>query len=159
MVNGEGRGFVNEAHNYNDIGRAFHSFDPVKFGFTNLPVWMILHQSRLDRAAFLTRFPGDPVPNWLIQAPTIRELAATIAVDPDTLEATVSRFNANAERGVDPDYHRGVSAYDLFHGDRSQAGAKQTLGAIDHPPFYAMRVYSGTLGPRAGPKPTNGRGT
>ena len=156
MVNRAGKRFVNEAHNYNDIGRAFHSFDPVKFDFENLPAWMILHQPRLDRSAWLTRFPSDPIPNWLISAPTISELAAKIDVDADALEATVARFNGFAEQGVDPDFHRGESAYDLFHGDSACEGAKQTLGPIDQPPFYAMRVYSGTLGTKGGPK-TNAR--
>jgi 3-oxosteroid 1-dehydrogenase len=156
MVNPKGKRFVNEAHNYNDIGRAFHSFDPVTFAFENLPAWMILHQPRLDRSAFLTRFPTDPIPNWLIQAPTIRELAAKIDIDPDALEATVARFNANVAEGCDPDFHRGESAYDFFHGDNACEGAWQTLGAIDTAPFYAIRVYSGTLGTKGGPK-TNER--
>ena len=156
MVNREGKRFVNEAHNYNDIGRAFHTFDPVKFDFSNLPAWMILHQGRLDRSTWLTRFPTDPIPNWLIAASTLRELAVKIDVDPEALEATVARFNANAERGIDPDFHRGESAYDMFHGDSARAGALGTLGPIDQPPFYAMRVYSGTLGTKGGPK-TNAR--
>jgi succinate dehydrogenase/fumarate reductase flavoprotein subunit len=156
MVNGQGKRFVNEAHNYNDIGRAFHTFDPMKFDFVNLPAWIVLHRGRLDRSAWLTRFPSDPIPNWLISAPTIRELAGKIGVDPDALEATVARFNANATEGVDPDFHRGSSAYDLFHGDGACEGARQTLGPLDQAPFYAMRVYSGTLGTKGGPK-TNAR--
>jgi 3-oxosteroid 1-dehydrogenase len=152
MVNKKGKRFVNEAHNYNDIGRAFHAFDPVQFSFANLPAWMITHQGRLDQSAFLTRFPTDPIPNWLIQANTIRELAAKIEVDPQALEQTVARFNAQAAEGRDPDFRRGESAYDLFHGDPSRSGSFRTLGPIDKPPFYAMRVYSGALGTKGGPK-------
>lgn len=156
MVNKQGKRFVNEAHNYNDIGRAFHAFDPVQFSFANLPAWMILHQGRLDRSAFLTRFPTDPIPNWLIQANTIRELAVKIEVEPHALEQTVERFNAQAAEGRDSDFRRGESAYDLFHGDSSRTGTFRTLGPINEPPFYAMRVYSGALGTKGGPK-TNAR--
>ena len=154
IVNSQGKRFVNEAHNYNDVGRALHTFDPVKFDFTNLPAWMILHKPRLDRSAFLTRLPGDIIPSWLISAPTIRELAAKIKVDGDMLAATVARFNANAVEGQDPDFHRGESAYDRYRGDSAFEGAWRTLGAIDTPPFFAMRVYSGALGTKGGPKTT-----
>ena len=155
MVNRRGKRFVNEAHNYNDVGRALHSFDPVEFDFTDLPAWLILHQPRLDRSAFITRLPSDPIPNWLISAPTIRELAAKIGIDGDALEATVDRFNANTANGHDPDYHRGESVYDRYRGDSGYEGAWKTLGAIDTPPFYAMRVYSGSLGTKGGPKVTS----
>ncbi|MCZ4343007.1 FAD-dependent oxidoreductase [Sphingomonadaceae bacterium G21617-S1] len=156
IVNSEGRRFVNEAHNYNDIGRAFHTFDPVKFSFTNLPAWMILHQGRLDRYAFLTRFPTDPIPSWLISAPTVRELAVKIGVRPDVLDDTVARFNAGAATGEDRDFGRGRSLYDHQHGDPRLDGAFRTLGALDQPPFYAIQIRSGTTGTKGGPR-TNAR--
>lgn len=154
MVNRHGKRFVNESHNYNDVGRALQNFDPVEFSFTNLPAWLILHQPRLDAAAFLTRLPTDPIPNWLVSAPTIRELAAKIEVDEDALAATIERFNANTTNGHDPDFHRGESAYDQFVGNSAYEGPLKSLGAIDTPPFYAMRVYSGTLGTKGGLKTT-----
>jgi succinate dehydrogenase/fumarate reductase flavoprotein subunit len=156
MVNRQGRRFVNEAHNYNDIGRSFHNWDPVQFAFPNTPAYVIMHKPRLDRSAFLTRFPTDPVPRWLISAPTLRELAGKIDVDADGLEATVAQFNEFAAQGLDPEFHRGESRYDSFHGDDNLEGAFATLGPIDTPPFYAMRVLSGTLGTKGGAK-TNER--
>lgn len=156
MVNAAGRRFVNEAHNYNDIGRSFHSFDPVAFEFSNLPAWIILDHQRLDRYPILTRYPGDPVPNWLIQAPTLRELAVKIGIDADGLEATVKRFNENAVRGEDPDFHRGRSIYDRYNGDSSLEGSFKSLGPVQAAPFYALRIYSGCIGTKGGPK-TNER--
>ena len=156
IVNRQGRRFVNEAHNYNDIGRSFHSFDPVSFTYTNLPAWVIVHHGFLERYAFLTRFPGDPIPNWLTTAPSLSALAAKIGVDAAGLEETVKRFNANALLGKDPDFHRGESFYDRHLGDPSREGPLQTLGPLDEPPFYAMQVYPGALGTKGGPK-TNER--
>jgi succinate dehydrogenase/fumarate reductase flavoprotein subunit len=152
MVNRAGKRFVNEAHNYNDIGRVFHNFDAVAFDFPNLPAWMIFHHGFLDRYPLLTRYPGDPVPKWLHQAPTIRELAELIGVDADGLEESVERFNGFARDGRDPDFQRGESAFDLFVGDASREGAFRSLGPLDQPPFYAIPVRPGLLGTKGGPK-------
>ena len=100
----------------------------------------------------MTRYPGDPVPNWISQGPTLRALAATTGVDADGLERTVEQFNASARQGQDPLFHRGESRYDHYHGDWSLEGSRQTLGPLDQPPFYACRVYPGVLGTKGGPK-------
>lgn len=152
MVNRAGKRFVNEAQNYNDVGRTLHNFDAMAFGFSNLPAWLIVDQDFLDKYPFGTRFPGDPIPAWLDSAPSLRELAGTIGVDADALEATVARFNEHASVGEDPDFGRGTSLYDLNYGDRSRNGGLQTLGPVARAPFYACRVYSGILGTKGGPK-------
>jgi len=156
IVNRAGKRFVNEAHNYNDVGRAFHNFDPVAFDYGNLPAWVIVHQGYLDRYPFLTHFPGDTIPKWLVQAATLTELATKIGVSPQGLEDTVARFNANAARGEDPDFQRGKSIYDQYFGDAQYVGASRTLGPLDQPPFFACRIYSGVLGTKGGAK-TNER--
>ncbi len=55
-------------------------------------------------------------------APTLRELAGKLGLDPETLEDTVFTFNENARKGVDPDF-----------------GRTQHLVPVDAPPFYAMQ--------------------
>lgn len=152
IVNRKGKRFVNEAHNYNDVGRTFHNFDPVLFDYPNLPAWIIVDQGFLDKYPFGTRYPGDPVPAWLESAPTLRELAEKIGVDAVGLEDTVRHFNENVERGVDPDFGRGNSVYDQYYGDDAFEGPRKNLGPIDRAPFYAMRVHCGTLGTKGGPK-------
>lgn len=152
IVNRAGRRFVNEAHNYNDVGRTFHNFDAVAFDYPNRPAWIIVDAGYLEKYQFGTRFPGDPVPGWLISAPTVRELAGKIEVDPDGLENTIARFNENVARGEDPDFGRGKSLYDLYYGDTSREGALKTLGPIDQAPYYACRIYAGALGTKGGPK-------
>jgi 3-oxosteroid 1-dehydrogenase len=151
LVNAAGRRFVNEGLCYHDVCLAMRVLDPVAFTYQNQPSWIIVHHAFLEKYPILTRYPGDPIPRWLTQAPTLRELAAKIGVNPEGLEATVTRFNQNARNGVDPDFHRGESAYDRYYGDRTKEGAYQTLGALDQAPFYAIEMRVGAIGTRGGP--------
>ena len=152
MVNRAGRRFVNEAHNYSDVGRAMHNFDEMTFDYPNLPAWIIVDHGYMERYPFASRLPSDPIPEWMETATTMRALAEKIEIDPDGLELTVKRHNSHVESGCDTEFGRGSSAYDLAFGDQSRHGALQTLGSIDQAPFYACRVYSGVLGTKGGPK-------
>ena len=51
------------------------------------------------------------------RADTIAELARQIDVPADALEQTVARFNEFAAKGLDPDFGRGQSAYNVCLGD------------------------------------------
>jgi len=64
----------------------------------------------------------------------------------------VTRFNSFAGDGKDPDFGRGESIYDAYNGDRSRTGPFATLAPLSQPPFYALRIYSGTIGTKGGPK-------
>ena len=83
---------------------------------------------------------------------TIQGLAEVIDVPPVSLDETVKRFNKYASVGEDPDFHRGVSAYDTFNGDQNISGVEATLQPLDAPPFYAIKIESGSLGTNGGPK-------
>lgn len=152
MVNRAGRRFVNEACNYNDLGRSFFQFDAQAFDYPNQVAWVIFDQAYMDRYPVMTRYPGDPVPNWIEQALTLHTLADKIGVDPDGLEHTVEQFNTFARDGKDPTFHRGESLYDRYHGDWALEGSRQTVGPLETAPFYACRVYPGVLGTKGGPK-------
>ncbi len=152
MVNLAGKRFVNEAHNYNDVGRAMHNFDEMKFDYPNLPCWIVVDAAYMERYTFATRFPNDPIPEWMDAASTLGELAGKIGVDPYGLETTVQRYNAHVNQAAEPYIVPGTSIYDLAFGDSSREGPSQTLGPISQPPFYACRVYSGVLQTKGGPK-------
>ena len=150
IVNRYGKRFMNEAANYNAVGHAFHTFDPNTFEFINLPAWLVV-DSRYQPP--IARHPvGPDAPDWIRRAGTLAELAAEIGVDAAGLEETVARFNEGVARGEDPDFNRGVSAYDSYNGDRWQEAPFTTLGPIDTPPYYAARIESGALGTKGGPK-------
>jgi 3-oxosteroid 1-dehydrogenase len=59
IVNRNGKRFVNEAHNYNDMTKAFHLFDPGAYDFANLPAYLIFDQRHLDDYGFLAHRSGD----------------------------------------------------------------------------------------------------
>lgn len=149
IVNRKGHRFVNEAHNYNDMSKAFFAFDPVDYERSNLPAWIVIDQQYLDRYALLTYVPGLPIPEWLVKADTLDELATTVGIDPRGLAATVHRFNSFAVEGVDPDFRRGESVYDHFYGDPDHKPSPN-LGTIEKGPFYAIQVYPGAIGTKGG---------
>lgn len=157
MVNGSGLRFCNEAGNYNAMGGILHAFDPATFTYPNQPCWLIFdhaHKRRYDVSAALA---GDDVPDWMPSGATPAELASQIGVDPAALTATIERFNAHSARGEDPDFGRGLSAYDVFNGDQTRPGVAATLGPLAQPPFHAIPIESGSLGTNGGPK-TDTRG-
>jgi len=151
MVNGEGRRFTNEAGNYNAMGGALHAFDPARFTYPNQPCWMVFdhaHKQRYDVAGCPA---SAEAPAWMHRSDTPEQLAAAIGVEPVTLAATIARFNQYAAQGEDPDFGRGVSAYDTFNGDRSLPGVRATLAPLSQRPYYAVRIESGALGTNGGP--------
>ncbi len=151
IVNKHGKRFVNEGVTYMDLPKSFYVFDQVAQEFPNLPpVWMIFDRTVKDKAVIITMMPGEDAPDWVDQAPTLRELAKKIGVDADGLEATVERFNRFAAEGVDPDFHRGTFHFEGF----TQGGADPSinLGPIEQPPYYAQPIYYGTLGTNGGPR-------
>jgi 3-oxosteroid 1-dehydrogenase len=157
MVNRTAKRFCNEAANYNALGGAFHQFDPVAFDYVNIPCWLIFDHTYKLRYQVATQPAGPDVALWMHTAPTLPALGQAIGIDGTQLEATVASFNANARNGVDPEFHRGNSAYDTFNGDRSKEGVFQTLGPIEEGPFYAVEIHSGALGTKGGPR-TDGEG-
>ena len=117
MVDSRGRRFVNEARNYNDVGRAMHAFDPTGFQYPAATAWLVFDASyrRSYHLGPLRR--GGPDPEWLYRADSLAGLAGDIGVVPDELAASVARFNQLAASGDDPDFGRGRSIYDRFVGD------------------------------------------
>ena len=152
MVNRYGVRFTNEAGNYNAMGGALHSFDPQKFEYQNIPCWLIFDHHYKLRYDIAGSMPGEHIPDWMHTSETIQGLAEIIDVPPESLDSTVKRFNKYASMGEDPDFHRGVSAYDTFNGDQNIPGIEATLQPLDTPPFYAIKIESGSLGTNGGPK-------
>ena len=155
MVNCQGKRFCNEAANYSALAGAFHSFDPATYDYNNLPAYLIVDSQYRGRYPIASVMPGDPSPEWIFEATDLRGLAGAIGIDAVQLEATVSRFNTHAENVNDPDFGRGLSAYDRFYGDRCRDGAAATLGKVEIGPFFAVRIDLGALGTNGGPR-TNG---
>jgi 3-oxosteroid 1-dehydrogenase len=152
MVNRAGKRFCNEANNYASLTGALHAFDPATYDYANLPCYLIFDHQYRQRYPVSTLMPGAPLPDWVVSADTLAELATKIGVDADQLSRTVASFNEQAALVQDPQFGRGKSEYDRFYGDRSRPGAAATLGALEVGPYYAIELKPGALGTNGGTK-------
>lgn len=150
LVNRAGKRFCNEAINYSSLAGAFHLFDPATYDYPNNPAWLVFDAQYRARYPIGPVMPFDALPDWVFAADTLEDLAAKIDVDAAQLLHTVERFNTHAANADDPDFGRGVSAYDHFYGDRSRPGAAATLGPLSQGPFHAVQLKLGALGTNGG---------
>ncbi|RAN72396.1 FAD-binding dehydrogenase [Bacillus sp. SRB_336] len=157
MVNRHGQRFANEAQNYNDLARVLHSWDSPNNQTLHTPAHVVFDQSYLERYGILEHRAGQPTQDWLIEAPTLAELAVKINVPTDALESTVARFNVGARAGEDPDFGRGASEYDRYWGDSNNAWPNPSLGPLQYGPYYALEVVNGAFG-TCGGVATDGNG-
>ena len=148
VVNRRGVRFFNEAGNYDSATRTFYTYHNGTHEYVNIPGFAIIDSSHRSRYGFAGVPAGQDVPDWIKQAGSLAELAAMLEIDAEALQATVDRFNEFAVQGLDPDFNRGVSAFDqLTGGDRQRTDIiNPCLGPVSEPPFYAARLWPGSLG-------------
>lgn len=149
IVDRNGRRFVNEAVNYNDVTRALHAFDPTAHRRSHAPAWLVFDESFRRRYPVGAAQPQQPAPSWFVRGDSLAQLAKTAGIDPGGLEETVATFNAHARDGVDPEFGRGSSAHDRYYGDERRPG-NPCLAPLEDAPFYAVEVRSGMLGTKGG---------
>ncbi len=149
-VNARGRRFVNEAANYNSMGRMFFTMRTDGPAMENLPAWAVFDAQFRKRYVVGTTMPEDPDPAYLLRSDTLEGLAAQAGIDPVGLAQTVARWNAFVAEGKDADFGKGDSAFDRYQGDRQ--AAHPNLGSIVQAPFYALALHPGALGTKGGPR-------
>ncbi|MFY9918169.1 MAG: FAD-binding protein, partial [Mycobacterium sp.] len=145
FVDGTGRRFCNESNSYVEVGKAMYAAKAV-------PCWQIFDEGYVGRyVSGANPFEKRSLPEEVIEtgaikrADTIGELARQIDVPAEALEQTVERFNEFAVKGLDPDYGRGQSAYNICLGDPGYK-PNAALGPIDRAPFYAVQVFPADVG-------------
>lgn len=147
-VNASGRRFTNEAASYHEFTRAMYRTGSV-------PAWLVCDRRFLWRYGLgmirpmtlrLGRFFRM---NYLYADKSIEALAQAIGVDPAGLAETVRRHAEFARSGVDGDFGKGGNAYDQANGDAAHR-PNPCLGAIEKPPFYAVRLEPTPLGTSLG---------
>lgn len=147
-----GKRFVNEADSYHDFIAALLAATPE--GETP-HAWLLADGPSMRRYGLGHARPSPfnaqawVRSGYLQTANSLTALAEKCAIDGPQLMATVSQFNAAAESGVDNEFQRGASAYNLAQGD-TQHPLHPTLGPLCHPPFYAVRILPGSLGSFSG---------
>lgn len=151
-VNGAGRRFTNEAASYHDFVAAMHRCDA---DAPCIPAWLICDHRFLRRYGMGLVRPGPRAlspfvrAGYLRRAASIAALAADIGVPAAALADSVQAMNEAAARGSDPEFGRGLSAYDRYLGDAAHR-PNPCLGPIRTPPFYAVAVWPGDIGTAAG---------
>lgn len=149
VVNCQGRRFVNEALPYNEFCKAMHQIGP-DGSAANRDAYLISDQGFRERYS-LPGLPAlGPLPGHIVCADDLATLARRVGVDSSGLVETVARWNSFCADGADQDFQRGNDVFGDYYGDPWQQG-NHCLGPIDRAPYYAMRVYSGTIGSKGGP--------
>lgn len=151
IVDQTGERYFNESESYTDAGQAM--LERQQKDGKAIPSWLILESRNRNKYLF-----GDMLPRltpkekiesgFVIKANSIEELAKKCEIDYDGLKATLERFNQFVDKGIDEDFGRGNSAYDNYYGDPTYKNPN--LGAIEKPPFYAIKVFPGDLGTKGG---------
>ena len=153
LVDATGARFVDEAQNYGDVGRALRA--RARASASGPVCWLVFDAAYRRRYPVGPLSPGDPDPEWLARAEDVEGLAKELDMAPETLVATVARFNDGARRGTDDDFGRGTRPYDAWIGDRH--APHPTLAALRDGPYYALEVHLGCMGTKGGPR-TDDRG-
>ena len=158
VVNKAGERFSNESQNY--MAYTLETFARHSDEYPCVPSYQIF-DARFRASYFVGPLYNSKFrPDWALprswheagfiaSAPTIRELAARIDVDPDGLEETVRKLNSYAETGRDLQLQRGDSLYDRYYGD-PRVEPNPCLGPIEEAPFYAMKIDPGDFGTQGG---------
>jgi 3-oxosteroid 1-dehydrogenase len=153
FLNRHGKRFCNEAGPYLDVGRQMYEGDAVPDAF-------LFFDARFRRSYPVGPIaPGYAMPDstlgrrlregFLTIAPTVEALAEKCGLPVADTVASVARFNAMADRGVDEDFGRGEAASDRYYAD-PRVGSNPCLRALTEAPFYAIRIYPGDLGTKGG---------
>jgi 3-oxosteroid 1-dehydrogenase len=120
-----------------------------------VPSWAIFDSQFLRNYMFAGTMPGAEKPRrWLDEgylksADNVEDLAKLLEIEPETLRATIDRFNGFVAKNRDEDFHRGDRAYDRWLGDPYHKPS-ETLGTIERAPFYSVPVLPGDVGTYGG---------
>ena len=154
VVDAAGERMCNEAGSYMEIGRRMLDRQAT-LGNTD-PFWLLIDARHRRRYPFATWPPAIAITprsaftsGYMVRARTLEELAQRCRINSAALSATVNRYNAMCEKGVDEDFHRGDDAFDRYYGDPA-AKPNPTMGPLSKSPFYAVAMYPGDVGTNGG---------
>ncbi len=153
-VNRSGRRFADESF-YRDYLPKTRAWDGVTQTQPNFPPFLIFDGNYRDKYPLGTFLPGQDLPESLVaRGDTLEELARKLGIDADGLVATVTRFNASCESGVDEDFGRGTYPWAaMMTGDRERKNPN--LGPLNRAPYYGLRLKVASAGINAAGLQTN----
>jgi uncharacterized protein len=135
-VNAQGKRFVNEEASSPETLHALLQQHPATY-------WAIFDNGAKGNLFVIgTGWNRAAIEHWIVNNPkllkrgnSIRELAAQTGLSPDTLAATVARYNAMVSDGNDTDFGRFAKRP---AGDPSD---QRVPPKIESPPFYALELF------------------
>ncbi len=154
-----GRRFVNESTSYHRFGLAMQAAhaqaaqDPARAA---VPAFLVCDATALKRYGIGMVRPGgkglEPflADGYLTEGRTLADLAQKLGIDAAGLQQTVEQMDGFARDGHDPQFGRGVTAYQRNIGDASAGHPNANLGPIATAPFYAVKLYPGDIGAAMG---------
>ncbi|MFM0336975.1 FAD-binding protein [Paraburkholderia fungorum] len=147
-VGKDGKRFTNEAASY-------HAFTLGMFDAGAIPAYLIADAATIKKYGIGVILPGSlslrryEKTGYLSSGRTLAELASKIGVDPSGLERSVQRNNHFSTTGIDEDFGKGSSAYNVYKGDPTHS-PNPCLGPIEKGPFYAVKLVPGDFGTSRG---------
>ena len=151
-VNRHGRRFVNESTSYHRFVIAMYEANG---DGSAIPAFELTDARGIRKYGLGLIRPGGGgleafvADGYLTRAETLQQLAGELGIDADALAETVQRMNRFAVSGIDEDFARGTTPYEQVNGDPAH-GPNPTLGQINEPPFYAIRLWPGEIGAAIG---------
>jgi succinate dehydrogenase/fumarate reductase flavoprotein subunit len=151
-VTPKGKRFTNEGNSYHDFVQAMVAACQ---GEPEVSAWLLCDHKAL-RDYGLGCVAPFPMPigrhlktGYLKRGATVSELATAIGIAPAALQATVEDFNRSARNGEDSAFGKGSKAYNRYQGD-ALVTPNPCLAALEHGPFYAIKLVVGDIGTFAG---------
>lgn len=148
-VNQRGVRFVNESNSYHHFASAMQQ------QAENAPCFLICDAQAMKSYGLGLARPA-PVNNdalvqagYLYKADTLAQLAQQLKLDASTLEETVARYNRDAARGEDSEFHKGGNSYNRMMGDPGHQ-PNSCNAPLKSGPYYAVTLYTGDLGSSRG---------
>lgn len=127
-------------------------YDSRKLTYPRVPSYWVFDRKRMDDGPLATREKGATGPSrfyrwsndnseelergWIKRGDTVKELAAKLGMEPQTLATTVDNYNLYCEHGDDRDYGRDPN----------------TLFPLATPPYYAVELWPGGPNTQGGPR-------
>ena len=156
-VTAQGLRFANEANSYYDFMQALLAITSADH---KPEAWLVCDHAFICYYGLGAVKPAPmPLGPWLQngylkRGHSLHELAQACGLHAQALQATVERYNAQAQEGKDLDFGKGETPYNRIQGDALRANAQglrnPCMGPIERGPFYAVKVVMGSLGTFAG---------
>ncbi len=152
VVDAAGDRFFDESVPANTAGRALYERSR---GVRSVPSYLVL-DNRHRQSVALGPWPAGSTPRKaldageIVRAGTLNDLAQALGVDRAGLLGSAVRFNGFASKGKDLDFSRGEGTWGASAGEHGKRRRNPSLGKVDKPPFWAVKVYPGDAGTKGG---------